>query len=185
MQNWPRVLWWAVAVVPLLASAPAAQEIKNMMGKAPTTQELIRALTPPANKPEVKYRGLKLMPEATPEEKEAMPGVALNVNFKFNSAELTPEAKQVLLQVATAMQSPSLQRYHFQLEGHTDSKGSEAYNLGLSRRRAQAVYDYLTGMQKVARDRLDVVGRGAASPLDPAHPESGVNRRVQIINVGS
>jgi len=182
---WLRASCLAVPVALLLASAATAQNVKNFTGGNPSKDDLIHALTPPAGNPEVKYRGLKIMNEAPAEQKSAMPAVALRVNFELNSAELTPDARDVLKQVAAAMQSSSLQRFHFLLEGHTDNTGSADYNLSLSRRRAKAVFEFLTVSEKVPADRLVIEGKGASAPLDPAHPEDAANRRVQIVNVGS
>lgn len=164
------------------------------MDKNPTSDELIDALTPhaagPADNPAVQYRGLtmskKTVKAGTPAPTEAdMPVVALNVNFAFNSAVLTPTSQELLNQLALAMQSPALQHYRFRLEGHTDSKGGAAYNQKLSERRAQAVRDYLSHEEKVPATRLVAVGKGASEPLDAAHPEDAVNRRVQIVNLGN
>ena len=190
-RTWRRAIFWAIPLGLFLANAAAAQLVKSFMDKNPTSDELIDALTPhaagPADNPAVQYRGLtvsKNVKTGTAQPVD-MPVVALNVNFAFNSAVLTPKSQELLDQLALAMQSPALQHYRFQLEGHTDSKGSAVYNQKLSQRRAQAVRDYLSGEKKVAATRLMAVGKGASEPLDPAHPEDAVNRRVQIVNLGN
>jgi len=190
-RSWQRALFWAVPLGLFLANAAAAQTVKSFMDKNPTSDELIDALTPHApaeGNSAVKYRGLTITKnglESPSPSAAAMPAVALAVNFGFNSATLTPESQELLNQLAVAMQSPALQHYRFQLEGHTDSKGSAAYNMKLSQRRAQAVRDYLSREEKVPATRLSAVGKGASDPLDPAHPEAGINRRVQIVNLGN
>jgi len=191
-RTWLRAIFWAIPLGLFLANAAAAQTIKSFMDKNPTSDELIDALTPHAadtgDNPAVKYRGLtvtKKTGQTTPLQPAAMPVVALNVNFAFNSVALTPESQELLNQLALAMQSPALQHYRFQLEGHTDSKGSAVYNQKLSQRRAQAVRDYLSREEKVPATRLMAVGKGASEPLDPAHPEGAINRRVQIVNLGN
>ena len=191
-RTWRRAIFWAIPLGLFLANAAAAQTIKSFMDKNPTSDELIDALTPhaadTAGNPAVQYRGLtmtKKTGQSTTLQPAAMPVVALNVNFAFNSVVLAPESQELLNQLALAMQSPALQHYRFQLEGHTDSKGSAVYNQKLSQRRAQAVRDYLSRREKVPAARLMAVGKGASEPLDPAHPEDAINRRVQIVNLGN
>ena len=68
------------------------------------------------------------------------------------------------------------------VEGHTDSRGSESYNQGLSQRRADAVRDYLVKRGYPA-DRIQSRGKGEGSPIaNNASPEGRANnRRVEII----
>ena len=65
--------------------------------------------------------------------------------------------------------------------GHTDSTGSESYNLALSKRRAMAVSDYLAA-QGVTRTRLRMDGRGELEPVASNASEDGrqQNRRVEV-----
>ena len=65
--------------------------------------------------------------------------------------------------------------------GHTDSKGTDTYNLSLSERRAAAVVNYLAS-QGVTRSRLRPAGRGEAEPLATNETEEGrqQNRRVEV-----
>jgi len=68
------------------------------------------------------------------------------------------------------------------IEGHTDSRGSDAYNEELSRRRAQAVADALL-TRGVTSSRFEIVGRGEAVPVASNDSQSGrqQNRRVEIV----
>jgi len=68
----------------------------------------------------------------------------------------------------------------FVIEGHTDAKGTEAYNLDLSNRRAQSVANYLVS-QGVSTDRLESKGLGFNQLYYPQRPEAPENRRVRII----
>jgi outer membrane protein OmpA-like peptidoglycan-associated protein len=67
------------------------------------------------------------------------------------------------------------------IEGHTDSIGTEAYNLALSDRRAKAVFDYLTS-RGVSPDRLKSKGFGESQPVAPNDTAEGrqLNRRVML-----
>ncbi len=110
--------------------------------------------------------------------------VDLDVKFEFDSAELTPEAEAVLIDLATAMNDAKFIDSPFLIEGHTDAVGSDAYNLDLSDRRAASVRQFLVS-QGVGDVRLSSEGKGESELLDPANPTSGVNRRVRVINLDS
>jgi outer membrane protein OmpA-like peptidoglycan-associated protein len=101
----------------------------------------------------------------------------LLVTFDLNSAELTPAARENLDQFAAALQDPRLADERFAIQGHTDATGSEAYNMGLSERRAEAVVDYLASLG-IDESHLTAEGLGMSQPRvpDPFDPE---NRRVE------
>jgi len=116
---------------------------------------------------------------------QAVAAVAINIMFDFNSDKLTPQGKQILDNLGQALNSERLKGSRFMLEGHTDSKGSDGYNQGLSERRAWSAMEYLVTAHKVDRSRLQTVGKGESEPLDPSNPERDINRRVQVMNLGS
>ena len=89
--------------------------------------------------------------------------VMLRINFALESAELTPEARRDLDQVASALLDPRLAGVPVTLEGHTDATGDALYNLNLSERRAAAVLAYLV-TRGVDRGRLQAVGHGEHRP---------------------
>jgi outer membrane protein OmpA-like peptidoglycan-associated protein len=175
-----------------LATDPAA---------APTTSEdFIRALKPdrPQGDEKPRTRGLALgtgdttaAPAPAPAygspapQPKAAPRISFQVEFAFNSAELTPKATGILNELGRALTSPDLAAYRFQLTGHTDGVGNPDYNLALSKRRAASVRDYLTRTFGVSSGRLVAIGRGSQQLLDPANPASDANRRVEIVNLGS
>lgn len=102
----------------------------------------------------------------------------LRVSFLLGSAELTAQAREEAKVFAEALRRPELAAKHFMIEGHTDSSGSRAMNVGLSKRRAQAVADYLSGLG-VSSDRLEVHGYGPDRPLPGHRASSPENRRVE------
>jgi OmpA-OmpF porin, OOP family len=104
----------------------------------------------------------------------------LKLTFMPNSAVLTDPAKSRLAKYASVLQSPRLATRRLRIEGHTDASGSAKANLDLSRRRAQAVADYLasTGVQ---RTRIDVAGFGSSKPLPGVAPTAPENRRVMAV----
>jgi OOP family OmpA-OmpF porin len=104
----------------------------------------------------------------------------LKVLFDFDSAELRPESITELERVVTFMNDVPFATSL--IEGHTDSVGTEEYNLKLSDRRAKAVYDYLTS-RGVDPARLSSIGHGESKPIaDNATAEGRqLNRRVMLI----
>ena len=108
----------------------------------------------------------------------------VEINFDFNSAAIRPESYRNVGAIADALHNPILLGYGFLVIGHTDSVGGRAYNVGLSQRRAEAIVAALVNPFGVNPAILQPVGMGEEQLRDPAHPTSGVNRRVQLINVG-
>jgi outer membrane protein OmpA-like peptidoglycan-associated protein len=108
----------------------------------------------------------------------------VEINFDFNSASIRPESYRDVGAIADALHNPILLGYGFLVIGHTDSVGGRAYNVGLSQRRAEAIVAALIDPFAVNPGVLQPVGMGEEQLQDPAHPTSGVNRRVQLINVG-
>ena len=112
--------------------------------------------------------------------------VTLNADtfFDFDKDTLKPEGRQILDQVAA--QASSIDLETLIAVGHTDSVGPEAYNQGLSERRANAVKDYLVS-KGVPADRIYVEGKGETSPVASNATREGraQNRRVEIEIVGT
>ncbi len=108
----------------------------------------------------------------------------MEIYFDFNSSVITPKAEQSLQVLARAMQNEVLADRVFAIAGHTDAKGKASFNLGLSQRRAAAVRDYLVKRHGIEAGRLLAAGYGEERLKLPNEPHSGVNRRVQITNIG-
>jgi OmpA-OmpF porin, OOP family len=108
----------------------------------------------------------------------------VEVEFDFNSAVIKPSSYRTVGAIADALHNPILLGYGFLVIGHTDSVGGREYNIGLSERRAEAITAALVDPFGVNPGVLQPVGLGEEQLRDPAHPTSGVNRRVQLINVG-
>lgn len=103
-----------------------------------------------------------------------------DVLFDTGAATLKPGADLALGRLATVLQQNSTLRII--IEGHTDSRGSDAYNDELSRRRGQAVADALVS-RGISSSRLEVIGRGKGYPVATNDTAAGrqQNRRVEII----
>jgi outer membrane protein OmpA-like peptidoglycan-associated protein len=120
------------------------------------------------------------------ETRESARGLIVNINdvlFDFNQYTLKPGAREKLAKVAGILLAyPGLK---IQLEGHTDSVGSDEYNLKLSQERAGAVQGYLVS-QGVPAPNLTAVGLGKASPVASNDTAAGrqQNRRVEMVVSG-
>jgi outer membrane protein OmpA-like peptidoglycan-associated protein len=108
---------------------------------------------------------------------------ATRIQFAFDSYQLPPEAHQLLDTLAAVLQDPLMRDKVVRIEGHTDSVGSEDYNLVLSSKRAVAVQHYLSARHSLALERLPTLGKGKFELYDLNHPTDARNRRVQFVNV--
>lgn len=102
-----------------------------------------------------------------------------DVTFAVNSTSITPAMREVLDGVAQSM--IDYPNSLIDVMGHTDSTGSDSYNLDLSRRRAESVANYLVS-RGVARARIETIGYGEQYPVADNTTDAGraANRRVEI-----
>ena len=124
--------------------------------------------------------------EVIPKEQANPKDITLQgIPFAFNDQTIRPEYLLALNETARILNAnPTLAVL---IEGYADAVGSEAFNLRLSRARAEAVRDYLVE-GGIAADRLRVVGRGEVEPLAPNGRDDGsdnpagraANRRVEL-----
>jgi peptidoglycan-associated lipoprotein len=100
------------------------------------------------------------------------------VRFDFNEANLRPEARDGLSEVADCIEEAGGTLI---IEGHADERGTEEYNLALGDRRARAVMEYLSRLG-VPMSKMRAVSKGEAEPLVDASNESAwqKNRRVEF-----
>ncbi|OQK15791.1 hypothetical protein AU255_16495 [Methyloprofundus sedimenti] len=102
-----------------------------------------------------------------------------NINFGFDSSKITSASEHILDNAVVVLKrNPSMT---VRLDGHTDSIGTQAYNMGLSVRRAQAVKSHLIAKGIAAR-RLTIKGFGKSNPIASNNTEAGraENRRVDF-----
>jgi len=135
---------------------------------------------------EVRHNGCPLpqYPEAAPAPQPPQDEVIVlsdlgEVLFAFDSAKLTPAAEATLDTVVEKLRGADV--LAIRVDGHTDSVGSDAYNQGLSERRAASVVGYLIS-QGVAAEKLTSQGFGESKPLEDNGTDAGraQNRRVEI-----
>jgi outer membrane protein OmpA-like peptidoglycan-associated protein len=103
-----------------------------------------------------------------------------SIYFETARATIKPESYPLLDQIAALLEEhPEVRRVR--IEGHTDNRGDDAYNLQLSQERAASVRAYLV-KQGVAAKRLSSIGYGETQPLDPRETEEAwsQNRRVDF-----
>lgn len=101
------------------------------------------------------------------------------VHFEYNSARLTENSKSILSMAAASLRGQSGMRV--EVAGHTDDRGGDAYNLELSRRRAQSVSEYLNVLG-IDSSRMEARGYGESQPMDGNSTDTGRerNRRVEF-----
>lgn len=105
--------------------------------------------------------------------------VLRDINFEFDSARLTADSRQSLDKVVEGLRGQS--GMELMIEGHTDSVGAEAYNLKLSKQRAEAAREYLIS-QGIDGGRLTARGLGESQPVTSNQTKDGraQNRRVEF-----
>ncbi len=119
-------------------------------------------------------------------EKEIKITISSDVLFDFDSAELRDKAKEKLSEIADFIKKYGAKEVL--IEGHTDSKGSEKYNLKLSEKRAASVKKWLIENGNVNPYIIKTVGYGESRPIAPNTNKDGSdnpqgrqkNRRVEI-----
>lgn len=109
--------------------------------------------------------------------------INMQINFEYNSAEISGSSARTMATLAQALASPKLDGRKYTVIGHTDASGSAAYNKSLSDRRAAAVRRYLTE-NGVAASRLKAMGKGESQLLNNDDPNAAENRRVEIQATG-
>ncbi len=132
------------------------------------------------NQPKMRdYRDLGGIAEDEP------PKLAALINFKINSAVILEKSKPLLNKFDQALQSDELAHSVLIIAGHTDSTGSNIYNLSLSYKRAEAVKNYLLQQYKLTEQRLVIKAYGEDQPIDTNATVQGrtLNRRVEFIRI--
>lgn len=118
-------------------------------------------------------------------ELSQLPNLNVEILFDFDSAWINPKSYVTIGRMADALHHPILLGNRFLIVGHTDAKGKREYNLDLSQRRADAIRTALINTFSVEPNRLIAVGLGEEQLRESAHPDAAINRRVQLINIGS
>jgi outer membrane protein OmpA-like peptidoglycan-associated protein len=126
----------------------------------------------------------KQVPDAEVIHNQGDEGIVVNfsskVLFDFDKFSLTDKSKATIRELSKVLNTYA--ETDLVIQGHTDSKGTEAYNLTLSENRAGSVADYLKA-QGVRSSRIKVVGYGETSPVASNETAAGraENRRVTFV----
>jgi outer membrane protein OmpA-like peptidoglycan-associated protein len=146
-------------------------EARNLAKEAESCQPPARVSPPPPPPP----------PRTPPPPPPARQPISFHsVYFDFDKSNLKPEAKAELDRAAEIMQdNPDVV---LELQGNTDSVGTDAYNRALGDRRAEAVFGYLKS-KGINPDRLKTVSFGKSKPVASNATDAGraQNRRVDIV----
>nr|HEV8010503.1 OmpA family protein [Bradyrhizobium sp.] len=111
------------------------------------------------------------------------PKIDLDIQFDYNSANITATSMPSVQALGEALTDAKLKGSTFVVAGHTDAVGGLAYNQDLSERRADTIKRYLIEKYGIAGTDLVAVGYGKTKPKDPNAPMDPINRRVQVVNM--
>jgi outer membrane protein OmpA-like peptidoglycan-associated protein len=166
-------------------AARAAAVQQQQAAQADAERARLSAQKAEAEKSEMRER-LRQQLSAVLETQETARGLIVNISdvlFDFNKYTLKPGARETLAKVSGILLAyPGLK---IQLEGHTDSIGSDEYNQKLSEDRANAVREYLVG-QGVPGTTVTAAGFGKGNPVASNDNAAGrqKNRRVEMVVSG-
>jgi outer membrane protein OmpA-like peptidoglycan-associated protein len=161
------------------AGAMAAERETLSFGEtAPAAEQVTHFLFPEAECDNAQYQCLAVRPSTER-------SIGIELKFHTASAELTPEAAKQLetLGKVLASRSGKLAPGEIVIEGHADPRGTAELNRRLSEQRAQSVVKHLVSVYGVDPKVLRPVGRGSEQLKDAVHPDSQVNRRVELVRI--
>jgi outer membrane protein OmpA-like peptidoglycan-associated protein len=120
------------------------------------------------------------VPPPSPPPCKQFSGVLNDVNFATAKAVLTPKAKTSLNTVVSSLKE--FPKMEVEISAHTDSRGSDQYNMGLSQERADSVVGYLNQSGGIASGRMQAKSYGESRPIADNTTVEGMakNRRVEI-----
>ncbi|MDT3686121.1 MAG: OmpA family protein [Pseudorhodoplanes sp.] len=176
-----RMLLWSALLAAsfgLTSSASAQMSKDDIVKSLKPAQGLTRSLT--------RTRKIEVIPGKEAEvldQNKDLPKINLAIEFEYNSDRPTPAGMQQLGVLGDALSDPSLKSFRFMLAGHTDARGSDSYNQGLSERRALAVQRFLARSAQIEPARLSTVGFGRTRLLPNINPDDPRNRRVEVVNL--
>jgi outer membrane protein OmpA-like peptidoglycan-associated protein len=113
------------------------------------------------------------------------PKIDLEIQFDYNSADISNNSMPAVQELGKALSNSSLRGSTFVVAGHTDAVGGETYNQDLSERRADTIKRYLTEKYGINGTDLVTVGYGKTKPKDVNAPMDPANRRVQVVNMAT
>lgn len=108
--------------------------------------------------------------------------ISSQIAFKFESSDLTDDAKAELSAFAAKLKAEN-KNVFIEIQGHTDSTGSQATNMKLGQSRADAVYRYLAMNGGIPLHRMNAISYGESAPIADNKTRDGrmENRRVTLV----
>ena len=172
----------------LRALAPAKKPITRGLSAGPQTQtDPATAAAEGSFVQTIRNRPTRSLSAAEREEIATIvkdkPKIDLEINFDYNSANISAKSLPSVQALGRALSNPDLKGSTFVVAGHTDAAGGDAYNQDLSERRADSIKRYLVDKFHITGTDLVTVGYGKTKLKDPANPLADVNRRVQVANM--
>ncbi len=179
---------------PATAEQPSSADMANTLaGPKKSATRGLRTVDPKAAQEQALINAVKGKSCAITVEERAKladiaqtkPGIDLEINFDYNSANIGPKAIDDLTRLGLALRDPRLKDAIILLAGHTDAKGGDDYNKDLSDRRAEAVKHFLVAKFGLPSDNLVALGYGKERLKNTANPLAPENRRVQVVNMSA
>ena len=158
------------------ASQQSAQELQQLFEQQKTRGLVIAPAAGSETQPAASQPDLANATVYTPVDADTE--INVRISFDFDSALLREDQKPKLATLCEAM--TNMEGEVFRIVGHTDSKGSEAYNQNLSLLRASEVKRYMVGTCGIDESRLVAIGAGEEHPVNAADPTAQENRRVEF-----
>jgi outer membrane protein OmpA-like peptidoglycan-associated protein len=188
------LLWSATLSGAVAGEAVSSDQIIKALQPKPLTRSLSQPRPDPAVEAkqtqfldQVRNRRTRSLSSGEREEiseiAAAKPQIDLEINFDYNSADISQTSLPNVQALGRALSDPNLKGSTFVVAGHTDAAGSEGYNQELSERRADSIKRYLVEKFNIAGENLVTVGYGKTKPKDPNAPMDPLNRRVQVVNM--
>ena len=174
-------MWLAPALVVFLAATPlfvscAKETMQNQTDQA--TQSDVAPAADADTQQSARQQDDRVQPAVG--DASAATFIEEKIHFAFDSAVLSEEARQILGQKADYLRANPVIRVT--VEGHCDERGTDAYNLALGERRAEAVRDFLVNLG-IGVNRFNTVSFGEERPLAMGRDEASwaMNRRAQFV----
>ncbi len=117
----------------------------------------------------------------TAQTAQSLPSIDMEILFDYDSDAIRADQFSKLSELSNVLKSSKFANYKFAFLGHSDAKGSSAYNEDLSYRRARAVSRFIVEVANIGDSRVIARGMGASNLKDFADPFGAVNRRVQLV----
>jgi outer membrane protein OmpA-like peptidoglycan-associated protein len=175
------VLFASVLAASSVCFAAGSERETLSVGKgAPSAEQVATFLFPEAECESTKYQCMAVRPSSER-------SIGMDIRFQTGSSELTPEARAQLenLGKVLASRNGKLSPGEIVIEGHTDARGSDDLNRKLSAQRAQSVVKHLVAVHGVDAKALKPLGKGKEDLKDTSHPDSQLNRRVELVRTAT